>query len=98
MRHSWKHEQTNRICRFCNSYRLHHALVIIDAVERWDKLIAPAVKHQQLSVALEKLPQVRIDMVDGVIIQLVRQGNVLIEIEAVKIRIWVLENHILLLF
>src|SRR4029078_8842385 len=58
--HTRNHEQTDRIRSLLHSsHSLHHAGVIVDAVSWWNKPIAPAVIHQDLSATPEECFEIR---------------------------------------
>ena len=59
----------------------HHAVVVVHAVGRRDRLIAPAVVLQQLAAAPEEGRQIRIDGVHHAVVRLLGPRDVAIEIE-----------------
>src|SRR5689334_1383701 len=71
------------------------ALVVVDAVERRDCLVVPAMILNQLSAARKKRPQVRIGRIHYHSRALVGRGNIIVESECAVVPLVVVENDVL---
>src|SRR5205807_50275 len=93
--HAGDHEEADGIKGFgLTSQGVHGSLVVINAGARSDSRIGPAVIHQQLSTASEERYQIRIDGVDGVVVDFVGERDIAIEVERAPIPTRIFEDDV----
>ena len=80
------HEEPDVIgCLFLAAQVFHHALVIMDAVERRDGLVAPAVIQKQFAFVREERLHVRIGSIDQTGIGLLDLCDVAVQVHAAPV-------------
>ena len=95
MQHAGRHEQAHGSSHISLATgRREHIVVVVNRVPRRENRVVPAVVEEEFAAVPDKLFQVGIDRVDGVVVQLVSKRDIGVVIERPVIPVRILKHKV----